>query len=265
MNGLAAHLGVQVRDERVRRRWTLRALAERAGLSTSHVQWVEAGNAASLQTYARLAGALGLQADFDLVDPRRRRATARTEDPVHAAMGELLAGRIAGRGRELSLDEPFQHFQFAGRADLLAWSASDRSMLHIENRTRFPNLQDAFGAYNTKRAYLAKTVADRLALRGGFRSVTHAMVCLWSAEVLHTLRLHSASFAAICPDDPGWLEAWLTGQPVPDGVTSTLIVLDPAARPRERLFVSRVDAAPVRPRHAGYADALAALRAAGRP
>jgi hypothetical protein len=53
------------------------------------------------------------------------------------------------------------------------------------------------------------------------------MVCLWSAEVLHALRLHRASFAAVCPDDESALEAWLGGQPVPDGVSSTLIVLDP--------------------------------------
>jgi hypothetical protein len=132
----------------------------------------------------------------------------------------------------------------------------------VENRTRFPNLQQAFGSYNTKRAYLAAAVAQRLGIRGGFRSVTHAMVCLWSAEVLHALRLHRASFAAVCPDDASSLEAWLDGAPVSDGVTSTLIVLDPAARGRQRLFVGRADSELVRPRYAGYADALAAIGAA---
>src|SRR5262249_28743040 len=105
---------------------------------------------------------------------------------------------------------------------------------HVENRTRFPNLQEAAGSYNAKRAYLAPAVADRLGLRHGFVSVTHVMVCLWSAEILHALRLRTASFRALCADDAGGFAAWWNGVPPTAGSSSSLVVLDPLERPRSR-------------------------------
>ena len=57
----------------------------------------------------------------------------------------------------------------AGRADLLGWDVASRSLLHVENRTRFPNIQDAMGSYNAKRQYLPGVIADRLGLRGRLR------------------------------------------------------------------------------------------------
>jgi transcriptional regulator with XRE-family HTH domain len=196
---IAGHLGALVHNERVRRSWTLRELAGRAGVSVGMAHRVEAGGPASLETYVRLASALALRPSFELVDTRRRVSTARLEDPVHAAMGEVLAGRLASAGFEVALDEPYQHFQFAGRADVLAWSIGAEALLHIENRTRFPNQQEAFGSYNAKRRYLPAVMAQRLGLRRGWQAVSHAMVALWSAEALHAIRIRTASFRAVCP------------------------------------------------------------------
>jgi hypothetical protein len=81
-------------------------------------------------------------------------------------------------------------------------------MLHVENRTRFPDLQGFAGSYDTKRAYLAPDLARRLGIEGGFRSVTHVVAALWSSEVLHALRLRTASFAAICPGSGDAFAAW---------------------------------------------------------
>ena len=262
-DALAGHLGVQVRDKRQRRHWTLRELAARTGLSASLLQWLEAGHPASLESYVRVASALGLRPDFDLIDVRRR-GPVRADDPVHAAMGEFLAGRLTRLGLPIALDEPYQHYQFAGRADLLAWSIEDRALLRIENRTRLPNLQEAFGSCNAKRRYLAAGLADRLGVRGGFATVTHAMVYLWSAEVLHAVRLHAESFRAVCPDSAEPFAAWLAGRPPADLVSSSLVILDPLAAGRERAFVGRPELETVRPRHRGYLEALEALRRAGR-
>lgn len=134
---IAAELGAAVLGERTRRGWTLRQLADRAGLSATAVQRVETGRPAALETYARIATALGLRPEFTLVDPRhrdRRDRPLREEDPVHAAMGEVEARHLRGLGFDLSLDEPFQHYQFAGRGDLVAWSVERRALLHLENR-----------------------------------------------------------------------------------------------------------------------------------
>ena len=179
---------------------------------------------------------------------------------MHSAMGDFQASHLAAVAFPVAVDEPFQHFQFAGRADVLAWSVDRRALLHIENRTRFPNLQEAAGSYNAKRSYLAPVIAERLDLRGGWASVTHALVALWSSEVLHSVRLRLATFRALCPSPTDAFTAWWGGTPPTAGTSSTFILFDPLPRPRARQFVDLDAAVRVEPRYRGYADAVAALR-----
>jgi hypothetical protein len=177
-------------------------------------------------------------------------------------MGEAEAASLTAFGFEVLLDEPYQHYQFAGRADIVAVDRARRALLHLENRTRFPDIQAAIGSYNAKRAYLAPQLAERLGIRGGFRTVTHVVVALWSAEVLHTLRLRHVSFRAACPDPAGEFGAWWEGNtPDPNGSKSTLMVFDPVEgrRSTRRRWVGLEDVRTIDPRYRGYADALAKL------
>jgi transcriptional regulator with XRE-family HTH domain len=160
-------VGERIRQERMRRRWTLRELGRRAQLSPATVQSMEAGNAGSFDAAIRLSDALGLRLEIELMDPRRRQpAQARVADPVHSAMGEIEAAHFRRLEYRVAIDEPYQHYQFAGRADLVAWDVDSRALLHLENRTRFPDVQDMAGAYNAKRAYFGRVFAERL---GGFK------------------------------------------------------------------------------------------------
>jgi transcriptional regulator with XRE-family HTH domain len=259
--------GARIREDRTRRHWTMRFLAERAGISSGAVALVEAGRPASVATYARLATALNLRLDLELTDPRRRNASSsRDIDLVHAAMGEVEAKHLRSIGFEIDLDSPYQHYQFAGRADVVAIDRVRSALLHIENRTRFPDLQDAFGSYNAKRAYLGPELAERHGMRGAWSSETHVMVGLWSAEVLHTLRIRTASFHSVCPDPPDAFAAWWAGQPPEHGRASTFVILDPdpqlatSGRSRRRRFVGIADAMGTDPRYRGYAEAANALR-----
>ena len=261
---MAVDAGRSLHDERIRRGWTLRELAERAGTAVAVAHRVESGDVGTLESYARLAVALGLRPEVALADPRTRRTTGPTTYPasdfVHAAMGEVEARALARPGRIIAIDEPYQHYQFAGRADVLAWD--DANLLHIENRTRFPNLQDAAGAWNAKRLYLARAIADRAGIGPrGWRSVTHVMACLWSSEVLHAIRLRRASFAALCPDDSEAFAAWLGGEQPGPGSTSSLIVLDPAVPfgSRRRTVAATAEPPTLEPRYRGYADAADTL------
>jgi transcriptional regulator with XRE-family HTH domain len=261
--------GQRLRDERLRRGWTLSELAARAGTAIAVAHGVEAGDIATLESYARLATVLGLRPELGFVDPRTRRATTgpdrEASDFVHAAMGELLAGGLARSTRTIAIDEPYQHYQFAGRADVLAWDDAD--LLHIENRTRFPNLQEAAGSWNAKRQYLSASIADRAGIGPrGWRSVTHVMACLWSAEVLHAIRLRRATFDALCPDPPDAFLAWLRGDEPKPGSSSTLIVLDPSVPfgSRRRTMAPAAEPPILEPRYRGYADAADELRRAGR-
>lgn len=209
-----------------------------------------------------LSAALGLSVELDLVDRKRRdrQSSVREEDPVHAAMGELEARRLRGYGFPVAMDEPYQHYQFSGRADLVAWSVADRALLHLENRTQFPNVQESLGSFNAKRAYLAAELTARLNLRP-FLSETHVMVCLWSSEVLHALRIHPETFRVACPDAADGFAAWWSGEHPAPGRSTALIVLDPLADGRQRQWIDLETAISIaRPRVRGYAEAALRLR-----
>jgi len=263
---LFAEIGSAVRTERRRRVLTLSTVAEMAGLDASTVHYVESGRPARLETQVRIARALRMRLQVALVDPRKRdRGPARLEDPVHAAMGEAQAARFHSLGLSVGMDEPYQHYQFAGRADVVAWSVERRALLHIENRTRFPNLQEAFGSFNTKREYLGAELAMRAGV-ASWRSETHVMAVLWSGEGLHAIRIHRAGFASICPDSGEPFRQWWSGEPPCAGRRSALVVFDPVEGRRcdRKGWVSLAESDGVRPRYRDYADALERLRAAGR-
>ena len=251
---LTVTLGLALREERIRRRLTLSVVAKLAGVGLTTVHDIEAGELGSLETYVRLADALRLRAEFGLEDPRRREPlTRRAADPVHAAMGEAEAAHLRAIGFAVGLDEPFQHYQFAGRADLVAWSAEHAALLHIENRTRFPDLQDAFGSFNAKRRSLGAELAER------------AGIALWRSEVLREVRGHAASLAGVCPDPLGAFEAWWRGEPPPNGRRSILVVFDPekGRRSDRRRWLGLGERAGTRLRYRDYADAVALLRVGG--
>jgi transcriptional regulator with XRE-family HTH domain len=146
VNRLAVAAGQRVRAERLRRGWRLRDVAERAGISVGHVSELESGMPVSLETYARVLTALELPLELTAEPRARGPARGQTQDAVHSAMGELEARRLRSFGYEVAMDEPYQHYQFAGRADVVAWDREARALLHIENRTQFPNVREALGA-----------------------------------------------------------------------------------------------------------------------
>ena len=110
---LRAEFGLQVRDQRLRRRWRLADLAERAGVSSSEAHRVESGAAASLEACVRIAVALGMEFEFGLRDPHLTRPQ-RQADPLHAALGEIEARQLAPHGCIVRVDEPYQHYQSQG-------------------------------------------------------------------------------------------------------------------------------------------------------
>jgi transcriptional regulator with XRE-family HTH domain len=257
---LTGTLATRIHDERIRRRWSIQKLAGEAGLGKTEIYAAEAGETLSIDAYCRIAAAFSLRPEFELLDPKKRDRPARAEDPVHAAMGELEAARLSSFGFSVGMDEPYQHYQFAGRADLIAWDVDRRALLHIENRTRFPNVQEAIGAWNQKREYMPRVLAARFGVRS-WLSVTHVMAALWSAEVLHVLRIRKETFHAVCPNGPDAFESWWHGESPASGTSATLIVLDPKASWRQRLYASGDEIAIAKPRHRGYADAAKRLNA----
>lgn len=219
----------------------------------------------SLETYARVHAALDLP--FELAAEAQRRPSQRREqDVVHAAMGELEARHLRSKGLGVAMDEPYQHYQFAGRADVVAWNVEARALLHLENRTQFPNVQEALGSFTTKRAYLGNVLAERLNLHGGrWASETHVVVALWSSEVLRVLRRRETTFRVACPDPRELFDRWWEGD-VRDlrGKTTALVLMDPAAGIRERARFGGLGRLQARPRYRDYREAASRLGGADR-
>jgi transcriptional regulator with XRE-family HTH domain len=253
-------VGAEVREARRARRWSMRVLAERANVSVALVHLVESGEPASVEAIVRLTAALGRRLEWTAIDPRARVGPPRTfgSDVVHSAMGEFEAKRLHRPGIAVGIDEPYQHYQFAGRADVVAWDLEQRAFLHSENKTRARDLQELAGAYNSKRAYLGAALAERLGIRR-WATETHVIAMLWSSEVLHVVRHREATFRALCPDDLAGFSAWWSGTRPSPGVTSALIVLDPLATGRQAPYVDLERGVIAKARHRGYAEVAARL------
>ena len=179
-------------------------------------------------------------------------------------MGEAMAGVFRGLGFQVSLDEPYQHYQFAGRGDVVVVAVEQAAFMHIEDRTRFPDLQDAFGSFNAKRCYLGSEIAARHGIRR-WQSETHVIAALWSGECLRSIRAHRGSFAAVCPDPPDAFEQWWAGEPPAQGRHSALVVFDPQPGQRRdrRRWLGLAEVEGARPRYRDYADAAEAFRRIG--
>ena len=245
-----------MREARLAKGWSLRTAAEKARMSVSAVHGIESGQAGSLDAYCRLGAALGLRPELEFTDARKLRPQGR--DAVHAAMGEIEVDRLSGFGFGTGVDEPYQHFQFAGRADVVAWSVASRTLLHIENRTMFPDIQETAGSWNAKRVYLPAELAKRIGVRG-WASITNLMVGVWSAELIDEVRRHLATFHSICPDAPDGFNSWWHGESPVRGTRSEFVVLDPIPRRGTISIVTLDEALEKTPRHARYAEIVRKL------
>lgn len=133
LDRLCHRLGAALRAARHARGWTLSHVAEAAALSRSAVARLECGQPGGLLTYLRIADALGLRLTCELT----ALATAlEVEDAVHAVMGEIQARRFGTGSREVLIDEPYQHFRFAGRGDLVVVDRQRRAIAHSELQQR---------------------------------------------------------------------------------------------------------------------------------
>jgi hypothetical protein len=230
-------------------------------VSVATVHAAEAGVHTSIATWIRITEALGLDLSVEVGSVDRRAVRRRDADIVHALMGECEVSLLAAHDLQVATDEPWQHYQFAGRADVLAWDVATRQLLHIENRTQFPDVQDAVGRFRSAQRFLAGSVADRVGISHP-RSETHVMVALWSAEVLRVIRRSPSTFRAVDTGGRVSFDAWLAGEQAPDGRHMTLVLFDPFATGRRRRFASLDDALDgVRSRVATYAQAADLIRA----
>jgi transcriptional regulator with XRE-family HTH domain len=98
--------GIEIREARLRRHWSLKRLACAAGVSAAVAYRAEAGEPTSVEAVSRLIHALGLRLEFALTIRGGETARHGPRDLVHSAMGEFEARHLRELGRPVGVDEP---------------------------------------------------------------------------------------------------------------------------------------------------------------
>jgi transcriptional regulator with XRE-family HTH domain len=212
--------GAAIRALRLRRRWRQEDLATAARCSRSAVSRIERGHldAVGLGTTRRIAGALDARAVFDL--RWRGGELARLLDQRHAAMQDLLAGRLRRlAGWQFVAEASYAVYGERGSVDLLAWHAGLQSVLVIELKSELLDLQDLLATLDRKRR-LAPVIARQ---RGWSPRVVSTWVIL---EESHGNRRRVATHRAVLrhafPADARVMTRWLAR---PEGAVAGLSFL----------------------------------------
>lgn len=150
-------VGRLLRMRRIRRSQRQADVARSAGLSTSVVGRHEAGAIARLGPLQAHASALGLRAEVRLSGIGGE--LARLADDEHAAIVELLAGRLRAGGWEVTAELSFNEWGDRGRVDLAGYEPGSRRLVLVEVKTELVDLQDTLGRLDVK-ARLARRIAS---------------------------------------------------------------------------------------------------------
>ena len=134
-------MGRVLRAIRLDQRLTQQAVAGRAGLSQSVYSRAEHGDLAgmTLGNLDRIVEALGAGLSIDV---RYRGGLGdRLADAAHAALVDYVVGILRGAGWMIELEFGFNVFGERGSVDVLGWHADTRTLLIVEVKSRFTDLQ----------------------------------------------------------------------------------------------------------------------------
>ena len=155
-------VGAAIRFLRIRRGWRQSDLAARAGVSQSTVSRIERGHLSdvTLDAVRRVAAAVDLR--VDLIGRWRGGDLDRLLAAGHSALHESVArhlGRLSGW--EFASEVSFSHYADRGVIDLFAWHALTRSLLVIELKTVFVDVNELIGTLDRKRRNAAQIARER--------------------------------------------------------------------------------------------------------
>ncbi len=186
---------------------TQAAIAERAGVSQSVYSRAERGRAPGLKlaTLDRIATAL----DADLVvDLRYQGGRAdRLIDRAHAAIVEVVLGLLRASGWETVVEFSFNVFGERGSVDILAWHAATRTLLIVEVKSRFTDLQEMLLSLGRK-LRLVPDVARR-DLGWDALVVGRIVVAPGTTESRGTIERHRATFDTTLPARAVAIRSWI--------------------------------------------------------
>lgn len=183
------------------------AVADKARISQSAYSRAELGDLAGMTvgTLERVAGALG--ADVRVEVRFRGGLGDRLADAMHAALVDLTVGVLTSLDWLVELEYGFNVFGERGSVDILAWHAATRTLLIVEVKSRFTDLQ----AMLLSLARKIRLVSDVVRAERGWDALTVAriVVTLGTTENRSILARHAAIFDAALPARSVAIRRWL--------------------------------------------------------
>jgi transcriptional regulator with XRE-family HTH domain len=154
--------GAVVRFLRIRRGWRQADLAARAGVSQSMVSRMERGHLATLTLDAIRAVASALDMRVDVIGRWRGGDLDRLLGAGHSALHESVARHLETRsGWRFASEVSFSNFGERGVIDLIAWHEPTRSLLVIELKTEFVDMNELLGTLDRKQRNAAQIARER--------------------------------------------------------------------------------------------------------
>jgi transcriptional regulator with XRE-family HTH domain len=202
-----ARIGRVLRGIRIHQGRSQRDVAKRAGVSQSLYSRAERGDVGGMTVGSldRVAEALGASLHVDV--RYRGEMGDRLADASHALLVDLVVSVLRAAGWLVELEFGFNVYGERGSVDILAWHAATRTLLIVEVKSRFADLQ-AMLLSLARMVRLVPGVA-REELHWDAAAVGRIVVTYASHGNRSVLARHSSMFDAALPARSVGIRIWL--------------------------------------------------------
>jgi transcriptional regulator with XRE-family HTH domain len=186
---------------------TQAAVARRAGISQSVYSRAERGDLTGMTvgTLDRIAASMGASLVIDL---RYQGGLGdRLVDAAHAALVDIVVGVLRRYKWDVEIEFTFNHFGDRGSVDILGWHRATRTLLIIEVKSRFTDLQ----AMRVSLGRKLRVVPDAAREERDWDAaqVGRIVVAYGSAENRAVLAQFASTFDAVLPARATDIRRWL--------------------------------------------------------
>ncbi len=186
---------------------TQRAISGRAGISQSVLSRAERGEIADLKigTLDRIAASLGATLVIDL---RYQGGLAdRLVDRTHAALVDLIVGVLRHAGWVVEVEFSFNVFGDRGSVDVLGWHAASRTLLIVEVKSAFTDLQAMLLSLGRK----LRVVPDLVRRQNGWDPIAVSRIVIASGTAANraVVDRHPSIFAVSLPATAREIRNWI--------------------------------------------------------
>jgi transcriptional regulator with XRE-family HTH domain len=203
----AARIGRVLRAVRLHQDLSQRAVAERARISQSVYSRAERGDieGMTLGSLDRLTETLGASLHLDI---RYRGGLGdRLADAAHARLVDLVVSVLRRAGWLVELEFGFNVYGERGSVDILAWHVATRTLLIVEIKSRFTDLQAMLLSLARKMRLVPGVVREEL--QWDAANVARVVVAYATHRNRSVMAKHAAMFDAALPARSVAIRRWL--------------------------------------------------------